>query len=77
MAMYFKTTSEAHKSIERLFHAMEQEGVAMESVSGNVRFYVNDNKGNSVMVRVIDADTEEEVLTYPPEYEWRLKVVEY
>lgn len=71
---YFKFNSTAHNSVEKVFSSMINEGISL-LVDGDARFFVNDNKGNSVAVTVVDTDTHEEIHNFPPIYEWRLKVL--
>lgn len=79
MAKLYKIDSEVHQHFENMFNRMEGQGIKMEAYGGNVHFYLDEETFPNISaenrhVTLIDADTHEEITSFPPFAEYRIKV---
>lgn len=70
-----KSDSDFAKRVEKVFEAMEENGVRIDFLAGEFRF--SDEKSDNQKLQnmpLINAELTEEIQSLPPFEEWKLKV---
>lgn len=78
MARFYKLDSPVHQEFEKLFKAMDDAGISMDTGSG-ARFFLSEKTYPNILqkdrdIEIVDAETGEEVGYFPPITEFRVKV---